>query len=238
MSNQTKGDGAPRHRSFVWTIKRNDQCPTIQPPPSKLSQVETLTTTVTDQQKRMDGLYEHNNRLLDKVMDKKRDATPSPLEQLLDDDRAKRDLDSRNLERGPDGRIRLQNSGPTPHTLTREQARDPKQYHAAKAAAAAAGVPLQVLRGGEDPTTRNIGQSDIVDSKVFTFDDDHEHIRDDHEHIRWVRADMIGGNGMVGRALQAEKEGYKLRPFRTPDDLPGHAKTKFELMERAANAES
>lgn len=197
-----------------------------------ITQVETLTTTVTDQQKRMDGIYEHNNRLLDKVMDKKRDhATPSPLEQLLDDERAKRDLDSKNLERGPDGRIRLQSpSGSTPHTLTREQARDPKQYRAAKEAAAAAGVPLQVLRGDEDPTTRNIGQSGIVDSKVFTFDDD-------HEHIRWVRADMIGGNGSVGRALQAEKEGYKLRPFRTPDDLPGHAKTKFELMEREANAE-
>lgn len=196
-----------------------------------IKQVETLTTTVTDQQKRMDDLHTQNGRLLDQVKDKKRDlVTPSPLERLLDDEREKRDLNSKNLERGPDGRIQLQ-SGPTPHTLTRDQARDPKQYRAAKEAAAAAGVELRVLRGGEDPTTRNIGQSDIVDSKVFTFDDD-------HERIRWVRADMIGGNGMVGRALQAEKEGYKLRPFRIPDDLPSHAKTKFELMERAANAES
>jgi uncharacterized coiled-coil protein SlyX len=198
-----------------------------------IKQVETLTTTVTDQQKRMDDLHSQNGRLLDQVKDNKRDlVTSSPLERLLDDEREKRDLDSKNLERGPDGRIQLQSpSGPTQHTLTREQARDPKQYHAAKDAAAAAGVELRVLRGGEDPTTRNIGQSDIVNSKVFTFDDD-------HEHIRWVRADMIGGNGMVGRALQAEKEGYKLRPFRIPDDLPSHAKTKFELMERAANAES
>ena len=43
-----------------------------------IKQVETLTTTVTDQQKRMDGLYEHNARLLDQIKDSKRDDQSKP----------------------------------------------------------------------------------------------------------------------------------------------------------------
>lgn len=198
-----------------------------------ITQVETLTTTVTDQQKRMEDLHTQNGRLLDQVKDAKREKQPTPsfLEKHLDREREKRDLDSKNLERGPNGNLRLQNTGPVPHTLTRAEARDPKQYHAAKAAAAAAGVELRVLRDGEDPTNRHTGQSDIVSSKVYTFDDN-------HERIRWVRADMQTGKGIVQRRMQAEHDGYTVKTFRTSDDLPGHAKIKFELMERAANADS
>jgi hypothetical protein len=46
------------------------------------------------------------------------------------------------------------------------------------------------------------------------------------------------GSGLIPRRLQAERDGYLIKTFTTLDGLPDHARTKFELMERAANAES
>lgn len=82
-----------------------------------------------------------------------------------------------------------------------------------------------------DPTIRNTIKNDVVQSKTFTFDDD-------HERIRYIRADMETGKGLIQRRMAAEKEGYRIQTFRTPDDLSAHARTKFDLMEKAANAES
>lgn len=199
-----------------------------------IRQVETLTTTVTDQQKRMDDLHANNGRLLDQVKDAKRAQPAAPkqtsnsLEQHLDAERDRRDLDVIGMERGPDGKVRMQSgAGPAPHVLTREQARDPQQYRAAKEAAAAAGVELRVLREGDDPTTRNTGRDPVMSSKTITFDDT-------HERIRYVRADMNTGSGLVSRRMQAERDGYKVRSFSSLDDLPDHARTKFNLMEKAA----
>jgi len=82
-----------------------------------------------------------------------------------------------------------------------------------------------------DPTIRNTGKREVLQSKTFTFDDD-------HERVRWVRADMETGKGIVQRRMHAEQDGYTIKTFHTLDDLPQHARTKFELMEREANAES
>ncbi|THH38621.1 hypothetical protein E4Z66_03365 [Aliishimia ponticola] len=198
-----------------------------------IKQVVILTTTVSDQQKKMDDLHEHNGRLLDKVMDAKRELPasepkPNTLEQHLDAERDRRDLDVVGMARGPDGKVYLQSgSGPAPHVLTREQARDPVQYRAAKEAAAAAGVELRVASEHIDPTTRNTGRNPVMSSKTITFDDT-------HERIRYVRADMNTGSGLVARRMQAERDGYKVRSFSSLDDLPDHARTKFNLMEKAA----
>ena len=205
-----------------------------------ITQVKTLTTTVTDQQKRMDGLYEHNSRLLDQVKDVKREkqTSASPSDQLnrllakLDKDQQAETLKSAGLQQNPDGAYSLAGSQPPGIYLTREGARDPQKYADAKAQAEAECVPLRVMHDGEDPTRRNIGQhSTPLQSKVFTFDDD-------HERIRYVRADMNTGSGIVSRRMQAERDGYRVQSFTTLDDLPDHARTKFELMERAANADS
>lgn len=208
-----------------------------------IAQVQTLTTTVTDQQKRMDGLHTQNTRLLDQVKDAKRKQQPTPipapkqtpntLEQHLDAERDRRDLDAVGMARGPDGKVYLQSgSSPAPHVLTREQARDPRAYRAAKEAAAAAGVELRVASERIDPTTRNTGRDPVMSSKTITFDDT-------HERIRYIRADMNTGSGLVNRRMQAERDGYKVRSFSSLDDLPDHARTKFNLMEKAAqDAES
>jgi hypothetical protein len=200
-----------------------------------LQQVQTLTTTVTDQAKRLDDLHAFNSRVLDekKDMQRKLDAAPPPKKTLIDivdEEIHERKMRAANLEKDADGNWYPQGVKPK-HSLTREDARDPRKYQAAKEAAAKAGATLTVLNGNDDPTIRNTGKGNVVQSKVFTFDDT-------HERVRYIRADMETGKGIVGRRMQAEKDGFRTQTFRTADDLPPHARTKFDLMERAANAES
>ena len=196
-----------------------------------IKQVETLTTTVTDQQKRMDGLYEHNTRLLDQIKDGKPESKKSIVD-IVTAEQTERKMHAAGLERQADGSWKLANGSKPAHSLTRAEARDPRKYAEAKVAAEKAGATLAIIDESDgDPTIRNSGQPGVMQSKTFTFDDT-------HERIRYVRADMHTGNGIVQRQLAAEREGFKVRTFHSLDDLPGHARTKFELMERAANADS
>lgn len=168
-----------------------------------IKQVETLTTIVTDQQKRMDGLHDHNSRLLDQIKDAKRDASAPKVNQ-------RQGLAARGIY------------------LTRQEARNPRKYAEAKAKAEAQDVPLFLLRDDDEPN--DTSQPPIpIQSKIVTFDDD-------HERVRWLRADHNTGSGLISRRLQAERDGYRIKTFTTLDDLPDHARTKFEMMERAANA--
>lgn len=198
-----------------------------------IEQVSALTATVTKQQADLDGIREHNVRLLDEVKDARRAAKPAPdIFDRLEQEERDRKRASLNLVTQPDGSVKLA-SGVGDHgnavVLTREAARNPQQYRDAKAAAAARGVPLRIAEDGEDPTMRNNGRPEVMKSTVFTFDDT-------HERIRYVRADMQAGEGIVTRRLAAEKEGFRVRTFASLDDLPAHARQKFELMEAAANA--
>lgn len=199
-----------------------------------LQQVQTLTTTVTDQAKRLDDLHAFNTRVLDEKKDiqRKLDAQPpkKTLIDIVDEEAHERKMRAANLEKDADGNWYPVGVKPK-HSLTREEARDPRKYAAAKEAAVKAGATLTVTDGTDDPTIRNTGKQDVIQSKTFTFDDT-------HERVRYIRADMETGKGIVGRRMRAEQEGFTIRTFRTPDDLPPHARTKFDLMERAANAES
>lgn len=198
-----------------------------------LQQVQTLTTTVTDQAKRLDDLHAFNSRVLDEKKDVQRqlDAQTPPKKTIVDianEEIHERKMRATNLEKGPDGNWYPQGVRPA-HSLTREEARDPAKYRAAKEAATKAGATLTVIDGNDDPTIRNTGKNDVVRSKTFTFDDT-------HERIRYLRADMETGKGIIGRRMRAEQDGYTIKTFRTPDELPPHARTKFDLMERAAQA--
>jgi hypothetical protein len=184
-----------------------------------IQQVATLTETVQKQDEIIRGVKDHNDRLLDKVKDDKR----TNIVAIAAKQEKERQMRADGFVPNGDGTWRLA-SGPGDKggtiILTREQARDPQTYREAKARANAQGVPLRIASDGQDPTMRNNAKAPIIQSKTFTFDDT-------HDGIRYVRQDMHTGNGMVQRQLAAEREGFKLRSFRTPDDLPAHARQKF-----------
>jgi len=210
----------------------DDQTAALQ---ALMQQVQTLTTTVTDQAKRLDDLHTFNSRVLDEKKDVQRqlDAqTPKKknLVDIIDEETHQRKMHAAGLEQDANGNWYPKGVRP-PHSLTREDARDPAKYRAAKESAEQAGTTLTVISGEGDVTTRNTSRPTVTPSKTITFDDT-------HERVRYVRADMQTGNGIVNRRMQAEKEGYTIKTFHSPDELPAHARTKFDLMERAANAES
>lgn len=195
-----------------------------------IQQVASLTETVQKQDEIIRGVKDRNDRLLDEKKDEKREkAEPTFLERLKQEERDK-NLAAANLVRNADGTIQLASGNDTSGAvvLTREQARNRAAYQEAEARAKARGVPLRVLSDGEVQSWRN-NKTAIVQTKTISFDDT-------HDGIRYVRADMHDGPGNVQRQLTAERQGLKLRTFRTLDDLPAHARQKFELMEAAANA--
>lgn len=185
-------------------------------------------------EEQLGGFKKHAEKLLDEVQDAKRAAKADPLFEKLEQQERDRRRESLNLVTQPDGSVRLasgKGDNGNAVVLDRESARNPQKYREAKAAAAARGVPLVIAEDGIDPTIRNTNRRDVMQSKVFTFDDR-------HEMIRWLRADMQTGEGIVQRRLAAEREGFKVRVFHSVDDLPQHARTIFELQEAAANAQS
>ena len=152
------------------------------------------------------------------------------LVDIIDEETYQRKMHAAGLEQDANGNW-YPKGARSPHSLTREEARDPAKYRAAKEAAEQAGTTLTVISDDGDVTTRNTSRPTVTPTKTFTFDDT-------HERVRYVRADMQTGNGIVNRRMQADKEGYTIKTFHSPDELPAHARTKFDLMERAANAEA
>ena len=201
-----------------------------------IKQVETLSTSVADQAKRLDDVHSFNTRILDEKKDvqRKLEAQQHAKKSIVDivnEQEYERKMRAANLEKDANGNWNLKGHRPK-HAFSRTDARDPVKYRSAKTAAKKDGATLTVIDESDgDPTIRNTGQSAVIQSKTFTFDDT-------HTMTRWVRADMQTGGGLVQRRMQAEKEGFTIKTFRTPYDLPQHARTKFELMERAASAES
>lgn len=179
------------------------------------------------------GIKKKNDELLGKLADTKKPDPSASLDNLmamLSKQEKERTMKNAGFIQDAAGNWILGGSHSEPGVyLSREDARNPVKYREAKQQAEKRGVPLRVIEASDDPTRRNTGKREVVQSKVFTFDDE-------HERVRWLRADMQTGTGLVQRRLAAEREGYTIKTFHSPDDLPGHARTKFDLMERAANA--
>lgn len=188
-----------------------------------MQQLTTLTEKVEAQDKIITSTKSHNDRLLDQIKDQKR--ADSPLEK------GKRLLAALDKQEAAEAAARANaTANPAVVTLTREQARDPQQYREAKAAAAKASVPLEIVSDAPgDPMFRNTIRAEIAQTKTITLDDD-------HHRIRYVRADHDKGSGLIQRRLAAEQAGFKTVTWRTPEDLPQHMQTKLTLMESAANA--
>lgn len=195
-----------------------------------IQQVATLTETVQKQNEIIRGVKDRNDRLLDQKKDDKREKAELTFFERLKQEERDKNLAAANLVRNADGTIQLasRNDAHNAVLLTREQARNRQTYTEAEARAKARGVPLRIASEGEVQSWRNT-KTAIVQTKTISFDDT-------HDGIRYVRADMHDGPGNVQRQLTAERQGFKLRTFRTLDDLPAHVRQKLELMEAAANA--
>jgi len=187
--------------------------------------VESITADKAESIKKLEA---NNQRLTDQLKDIQRQAETSP-------ERA-RQLRAAGLKQRADGSWQL---GATPlqdggYTITREDARDPQKYRSAKAEAEKAGVPLVVVDpNADDPTRRNMFRRDAsAPPKVTSFD------FDGTRFMFHDAAHAAEGGGFVHRHDAARKAGLHLRTFRSVDDLPDAARTKFTLMESAANAES
>lgn len=185
-----------------------------------IKQVETLTTTVTDQQKRMDGLHDFNGRILDEKKDMQRQ-----LEQQTETDKKLADM---GYERASDGNYYPKGTKPA-HSLTREEARDPQKYRAAKEAAAKAGTQLQIVDStNADDTHRRSSRTEIDSPLKTTL------IKDDDQKIAYMRRDAMADPRQYQR-LRAD--GMTVQQWSNADDLPQHMQTKLTLMERAHGAD-
>jgi hypothetical protein len=185
-----------------------------------IKQVETLTTTVTDQQKRMDSLHDFNGRILDEKKDMQRQ-----LEQQTETDKKLADM---GYERAPDGNYHPKGTKPA-HTLTREEARDPQKYRAAKDAAAKTGATLQIVDPQKpEDAHRRASRSEIDASLKTTL------IRDDDQKVAYMRRDAMGSDARQYRQLRAD--GFNVQQWSNADDLPQHMQTKLALMEKSNDA--
>ena len=185
-----------------------------------IKQVETLTTTVTDQQKRMDGLHDFNTCILDEKKDMQRQ-----LEQQTETDKKLADM---GYQRAPDGNYYPQGTRPA-HTLTREEARDPQKYRAAKEAAAKVGGTLQIVDSTDGGDTRRRSSRTETDTSLTTT-----LIRDDDQKVAYMRRDVMGSDARQYRQLRAD--GFSVQSWDNADDLPQHMQTKLALMEKSNDA--
>lgn len=185
-----------------------------------IKQVETLTTTVTDQQKRMDGLHDFNTRILDEKKDMQRQ-----LEQQTETDKKLADM---GYERAADGNYYPKGTKPA-HTLTRAEARDPAKYRAAKEAAAKIGATLEIVDpdATEDPHLRRRGDVATTTTTV---------IKDEDARRVYVRRDVLGSSDFRAQYRKLREDGFTPESWDQPDDLPQHMQTKLALMEKSHDA--
>lgn len=196
-----------------------------------IKQVETLTATLTDQQKRMDGLYEHNSRLLDQIKGGKADET-APKKTLIDvvnEETQERKMRAANLEKDADGNWYPQGVRPA-HSLSRADARDPRKYAAAKEAAQKAGKTLTVIDDGNGDPTRQ-PRAQVANTRTSV-------IKDDDTKRAYIRQDLFGTPEFQEQYKQLRANGYTPVSWAQTDDLPQHMQTKHRMMENAAYAES
>ncbi len=178
-----------------------------------IQQVQSLTTEIS-------GIRKHNERLLDEKKDMKR--------ALAADPDAKAKMEAAGFEQ-INGDWYPKGTQPT-HRLTREEARDPQKYRAAKAAAAKAGVQLQIVDPTDaDDTHRRASRSEVDTTLSTTLIRD-----DDDQKVAYMRRDVMGSDARQYRQLRAD--GFNVQQWSNADDLPQHMQTKLALMEKSHDA--
>ena len=183
-----------------------------------IQQVSALTETVGAQQKKLDGLRDFNTRILDEKKDMQR-----RLEQQTETDKQLADM---GYERASDGNYYPKGTKPA-HTLTREEARDPAKYRAAKEAAAKIGATLEIVDPEKADDTHRRGRGNVATTNTTI-------IKDEDQRIAYMRRDVMGSDPRQYQRLRAE--GMTVKSWDQPDDLPQYMQTKLALMEKSHDA--
>lgn len=183
-----------------------------------LTQVKALTETVEKQQSQLNGVRDFNTRILDEKKDMQRQ-----LEEQAVSDKKWADM---GFERGPDGNYYPEGTRPK-HSLTREEARDPKKYRAAKDAATKAGAQLSIF-DPEDNDDSDQGGRPAVKSTTTSV------VKDRDQRIAYMRRDVMGSDTRQYQLLRAD--GFTVQSWDHPEDLPKHMQTKLALMEKSHDA--
>lgn len=189
-----------------------------------IKQVSALTETVAKQDKRLDGLHEFNGRVLDQKKDLERKLEAAPKTHTPE---AIAEMAKMGYEPGDDGNWYKQGTRPT-HSLTREEARDPVKYRAAKEAAQKAGATLQIVDPDKPEDTHRRPRTEVDTSITTTL------IKDEDQRIAYMRRDVMGSDSRQYQRLRAD--GLTVKPWDQPSDLPQHMQTKLALMEKANDA--
>ena len=191
-----------------------------------IKQVGALTATVDKQNKqideqntRLDNLHDFNGRVLDEKKDMQRQ-----LEQQAASDKK---MAAMGLERAPDGNYYPKGTRPA-HSLTREDARDPQKYRAAKEAAAKAGATLEIVDPDKSEDAHRRGRAEVDTSTRTTL------VKDEDQRIAYMRRDVLGSDTRQYRQLRAD--GFTVEPWAQSGDLPQHMQTKLALMEKSHDA--
>lgn len=187
-----------------------------------IKQVETLTTTMTDQAKRLDGLHDFNTRILDEKKDLQR--------KLAADNKSVAEMEKLGFERGPDGNWYPKGTRPS-HSLTRAEARDPQKYREAKAAAEKAGAVLQIIDPDAPDDALRRGRSETATTHTTV-------IKDEDARRVYVRRDVMGSSDFRAQYRKLREDGFTPVSWDQPDELPQHMQTKFALMEKAHDADT
>lgn len=184
-----------------------------------IKQVATLTTTVTDQQKRMDSLHDFNGSVLDEKKDMQHQ-----LEQQAASDKKWADM---GYERAPDGNYYPEGTRPK-RSLTREEARDPQKYRAAKAVAEKAGATLTITDLNNPGDAHHHSRPEVNTSLSTTV------VKDDDQRIAYMRRDVMGSDPRQYQRLRSD--GFSVQSWDQPNDLPQHMQTKLVEMEKSHDA--
>ncbi|MGR3792760.1 hypothetical protein [Vannielia sp. SX4] len=139
-----------------------------------IKQVSTLTETVTAQQSTIDGIKQHNDRLLDQIKDNKR-ATQNPAFPPASI--------PPGMVQGEDGNWYPKNANPT-HSLSRSDARDPVKYHSAKKAAQWAGATLTITDDAPTLDNHRRNTRTPIDTSLKT-----RLVKDEDRQVAYLRRD-------------------------------------------------
>lgn len=209
-----------------------------------IKQVTTLTATVEQQSKRLDGLHDFNTRILDEKKDLQRKLESPPaddevtkMRRLLNglDNPNPAEPDNLTPEQAAEKSAkdqaerqrlaRLRAAGIDPNNpvveLTRTEARDTHRYREMRELAALAGTTLRVVDNSDHFDPAQQGRPEIAKTRTTV-------IKDADTKRVYVRRDVMGSSDFRQQYSNLRVAGFVPVTWSDPSDLPDHIREQVE----------